>query len=141
MPMAEAANSDDLVGGHVLIVEDDVLVAYDIAAVIEGAGGEIVGPAHAVREALAMLAAQSIDVAILDVNLHGEAVYPVADALSAKAVPFVFVTGHSNEAIPDRFRRNPWLQKPYTSHSLLSAVATAMPSTPHREAANFSPTP
>jgi len=114
------------IAGTVLVVEDEVLVACDIAAAIEGAGGRVVGPAYHVRDALELVAACPVDIAVLDVNLDGENVFSLADALYAKDIPFVFVTGHSTDVIPERFRGRPWLQKPYTLPSLLKSVAAVL---------------
>lgn len=114
------------IAGTVLVVEDEALVAGDIAAAIEGAGGRVVGPAYHLRDALELLAACPVDIAVLDVNLDGENVFSLADALSAKDIPFVFVTGHSTDVIPERFRGRPWLQKPYTLPSLLKSVAAVL---------------
>ncbi|WP_456998735.1 response regulator [Lysobacter sp. HA18] len=72
---------------------------------LQDLGAEIVGPVGSVEAALKLIAdAPEIDAAILDVNLGGEAVYPIADALAARDVPFVFASGYEREALPERYR-------------------------------------
>src|SRR5262249_477527 len=78
----------------VLVVEDDYLVAMDIVRALERAGAEVIGPAPAVEAALDALEQTAPDGAILDINLGGEMAFPVADALLARGVPFVFATGY-----------------------------------------------
>ena len=72
--------------------------------------------------ALRHVASDAPDIALLDVNLAGEEVFPVADALASRQVPFVFLTGYGRNVIPDRFRDRPLLGKPYSTAPLLATL-------------------
>jgi CheY-like chemotaxis protein len=100
-------------GRKVLLVEDEVIVAWLLEDMLSDLGCAVVGPAGSVGQALAMIDAEDIDVAVLDVNLNGETSYPIADALVARSVPFVFSTGYHKEGLLDGYRIFPALQKPY----------------------------
>lgn len=112
-----------LTGRRVLVVEDEYLAATALADELTDAGAQVVGLAPSISKALALIGRTlAIDVAILDVNLGGEAVYPVADALSDRGVPFVLVTGYDRDAIPARYQGVPSLQKPIASKAVLDAL-------------------
>jgi len=97
---------------RVMIVEDEALVPLAMAESLQSLGLCVVGPFTKVSEALAALDGQLVDAAVLDVNLVGEMVYPLADTLCQRGVPFIFVTGYSAESIDKRFQHVPVLQKP-----------------------------
>jgi CheY-like chemotaxis protein len=101
-----------LAGRSVLIVEDQYLIADEMCALVERLGGTVVGPAPRVSAALAALASRRPDLALLDVNLDGEHIYPVAEALREAGIPFVFMTGYDPWAIDSRFSDAPHLEKP-----------------------------
>src|SRR4051812_9459903 len=83
--MAETARSGRLAGKRLLVVEDEYLIAMELCHSIEEGGGEVVGPAGSVEDALGLIAEVArLDGAVLDVNLRGQRVYPVADALAAR---------------------------------------------------------
>src|SRR4051794_18564375 len=92
---------DALRGRRLLVVEDEYLIAASLARELEGRGAEVVGPAGSVRDALALVEAEGdrLDGAVLDINLRDERVYPVADALVARGVPFIFLTGYDARVI------------------------------------------
>ena len=111
--------SDALKGRRLLVVEDEYLIAADLADVLTGQGANVIGPAGSIKDALDMLATErQIDGAILDINVRGERVYPVADALRARGVPFVFATGYDSWVIPDAFANVPRLEKPVRAAAL-----------------------
>jgi DNA-binding NtrC family response regulator len=112
-----------LSGRRVLIVEDEVIVAWALEAMLADIGCMIVGPAARVNQALAMIEMELIDVALLDINLNGEKSYPVADALAARGVPFVFSTGYRQDRMPDGYQQFPLLQKPFSGEELAEALA------------------
>lgn len=103
---------------RVLLVEDEALVALMMRDLLSGIGLSVVGPCSSVSEGVTAARTSDIDFAILDVNLNGHAVYPVADELSARKVPFVFVTGYGAESVDRRFAHIPVLQKPVDLASL-----------------------
>src|SRR3712207_4398339 len=82
-----------LEGARVLVVEDEAIIATDLADTFESAGADVVGPAASVREALALLADQQVDGALLDFNLADGEVTPVLELLLARGVPIVMYTG------------------------------------------------
>jgi PAS domain S-box-containing protein len=101
-----------LVGNRLLLAEDEALVAIDIKDMLVELGFEVVGPYSNVAQALAVVTNYGIDAAILDINLGGELIYPVAERLIDKGVPFMFMTGYGAEAIDERFAHCRVLQKP-----------------------------
>jgi CheY-like chemotaxis protein len=82
-----------IVGQRILVVEDEILVAGELADDIEELGGIVLGPAYSVKDALAICAGSDLDAAILDINLNGNKVFPVSDLLLRRGIPFVFHTG------------------------------------------------
>jgi PAS domain S-box-containing protein len=108
---------------RVLIVEDEALVAMELARVVTEAGALVVGPAGNIEEALELVATTPIDRAILDVNLGGRRITPVAKALSERAIPFVYLTGYQEPGVSD----GPVLRKPASAESLLGALAGGAP--------------
>jgi DNA-binding NtrC family response regulator len=105
--------SISLSGCRVLVVEDEVMVSWALEDMLAGLGCEVVGPAARVNQGLELVAAGCIDAAVLDVNLNGQKSYPIADALTARGVPFVFSTGYNNDSMPEEYKHFRMLQKPY----------------------------
>jgi CheY-like chemotaxis protein len=107
---------------RVLVVEDEYLVAMDMSAFLEAAGAHVVGPASNVSAALEVLQRTELDGAILDVNLRGEMAYPVADALAARGIPFVFTTGYGARGVPARFAGVKRCEKPTSPEAISRAL-------------------
>jgi PAS domain S-box-containing protein len=105
-------------GNRVLVVEDEALVAMVVTESLTMLGCSVVGPFSRCSEAIASIEADEVDAAILDVNLDGEMVYPLADLLTERGVPFIFVTGYGAESIDRRFTHIPVIQKPVERHIL-----------------------
>jgi DNA-binding response OmpR family regulator len=105
---------------RVLVVEDEPLIAMALEDVLADHGIGVVGPAYDLDEALRLGREESIDGAILDINIAGEKVFDVADALGARAIPFVYVTGYGREGLRDCDRNRPVLQKPYDPERLIA---------------------
>ena len=122
MTTASASAPATLAGLRVLVVEDEALIAMDLAATLRRVGCTTIGPARRVATAMRHVASDAPDIALLDVNLAGEEVFPVADALAGRQVPFVFLTGYGRNVIPDRFRDRPLLGKPYSTAPLLATL-------------------
>ena len=108
---------------HILLVEDEYFIAYAMERGLEDAGARVVGPAASVGDALALLDSEPIDGAVLDVSLDNEKVYPVAEVLTARGIPFVFTTGYSASDLPPKWRHVPRCEKPVDvakiAHALL----------------------
>ena len=111
-----------LAGRSVLVVEDQYLIADEMRTMVERLGGRVVGPVSRVRAAIDALAAEKPHLALLDVNLDGEEVYAVAEALREAGVPFVFTTGYDPWTIDPRFSRAPHLEKPIGINALMAAL-------------------
>jgi DNA-binding response OmpR family regulator len=112
-----------LQGSRILIVEDEYLLADDLCHALKDAGAEVLGPMASVEDANAYIAGEpSIDAAILDVNLRGDLVFPVADTLRARGVPFAFATGYDQWALPERFADAPRVEKPFKGHKVAAVL-------------------
>lgn len=109
-------------GLRVLVVEDEPIVAWDLADNLERRGCDIVGPAYDLAEAMALCREPAFDGAVLDVNLSGEKVFPVADTLAERAIPFCFVTGYGVAGLRPEDRNRPILQKPVAPDDLARIV-------------------
>ncbi len=117
-----------LAGRRLLIVEDEALVAMMLEDMLARLGCVVVDVAASVSRGLALAgdASLAIDAAVLDVNLGGEEVYPVAEKLAAGGVPFVFSTGYGLAGIASDFARVPALAKPFTPRALEAALVAAL---------------
>jgi CheY-like chemotaxis protein len=113
-----------IAGRRILIVEDEFFVADSLKMYLEALGVVVVGPAASVEAAVDLVAkSDRLDGAVLDVNLQGKKAYPVAEALSARGVPFVFVTGYGRHSIPERFASAPRCTKPFELAQLVRLLA------------------
>ncbi len=108
----------ELSGLKILVVEDEPLIDMDLVELLKGFGCSVVGPALNLKQGMRLIEAETIDGAILDVNLAGEKVFTLADALAGRSIPFVYVTGYANMLRPCNHGR-PVLQKPYKNQDLL----------------------
>jgi CheY-like chemotaxis protein len=123
-------------GRRVLLVEDEMLVVWLLEDMLADLGCTVIGPASSVNQALAMIDTEVIDAVVLDVNLNGQVSYPIADALAARGVPFVFSTGYDKDALLDGYRTFPVLQKPIQRSELSDALAKLLtPKEPSVESA------
>jgi len=107
---------------RVLVVEDQMLVALEIACLLEDIGCEPVGPVGHVQTALLALTKEPLDAALLDVDLAGESVEPIAELLKRRGIPFALVTGYARERIPARLRDYPYVGKPFTFGDMKATV-------------------
>jgi PAS domain S-box-containing protein len=115
--------SDDHAEGRLLLVEDEALVAIELSRALEDSGWEVVGPAATLEEAFRLVSANgTLDVAVLDVNLNGEMVYPLADELETRGVPFLFCSGYETIERADRYRYSPVVRKPTSFAILMSEL-------------------
>lgn len=116
-----------LPGRRILLVEDEALVAMLLETILEDMGCIPVGPAATVEEGLALVADPApLDAALLDVNVAGRQVFPVAEALKARGVPFVFSTGYGESGLPDEWRGHATVHKPFTESAIRAALMKAM---------------
>ena len=102
----------------VLVVEDEALVSMLVEDMLTDLGCAIVGPAAEIEEALRLAGSADIDAALLDVNLGGRPIFPVADALKARGVPFAIASGYGEAGLSDEHRGAAVLQKPFREADL-----------------------
>ena len=114
--------TDDLEGISVLLVEDEAILAIDVTAIIEMAGGRVVGPAYSLGQGFSWIDRAKFDCAVLDINLHDELVFNLADVLIKRGIPIVFLSSHSLNIAPPHLR--PLVHKPFSTHSLIRAIQT-----------------
>ncbi len=122
MPVERTAAANGPGKPRILLVEDEALVAMMMQGILEQLDCAVIGPCATCFEALSLLKENKIDAAILDVNLGGETVYPVADALTRQGVPFAFATGYGRETIESRFAHVTTLEKPVGYDELRAAL-------------------
>jgi CheY-like chemotaxis protein len=116
-----------LSGRRILIVEDESLVAMLLETILEDMGCTPVGPAANIDEGLRLAVEETpLDAALLDVNVAGRQVFPVAEALRARGVPFIFSTGYGESGLPDEWRGQPTIQKPFTEAAVRDALMAAV---------------
>jgi DNA-binding response OmpR family regulator len=111
---------------RVLIVEDDATVAMLLEDFLIELGCHVTEIAARVDTALTLIEVKNLDVVILDVNLEGEASYPVADELERHKIPFLFATGYGAQAIPEEYRWHTVLQKPFRKQELEAVLLEAL---------------
>ncbi len=115
--------AESLRGRVVLIVEDEFYLADDLASALTNVGAKVLGPFGRAEEARRLLErGEPVDLAILDIGLVGDRVFPVADLLRARKAPFLFATGYDPEIIPEQFARAPRLEKPFTAAAVISLL-------------------
>ena len=112
----------DLVGVRVFVVEDEFLLGLSLEEDLRAAGCVVIGPFRSLAAALQAARHEVFDLAILDINLGGELVFPLAEELIARGTPFMFLSGYGAGDMPDRFRAIPRLGKPYDQAVLLREV-------------------
>ena len=114
--------SGSLDGLKILVVEDEMLVSMLVEDMLGDLGCAVVGPAASLEEALALAGEAQIDIALLDVNLAGKAIYPVADVLKARGVPYIFASGYGDSNSDGPHQGAPALQKPFRMGDLEQAL-------------------
>ncbi len=107
---------------RILIVEDEMIVALFIEDLLDELGYKVAGTASRLEDALERAQMDDFDLAILDVHLQGEEVFPLADFLAERGVPFIFATGYGERGIPERLRIAPTLQKPFRPEELADMI-------------------
>lgn len=121
----QIGTASPLAGRRILIVEDEMILALDLSDIV-GAFGCTSAMAARIGKALSLIEAHTFDAAILDLNLGGEPVYPVADQLSRRGIPYVFATGYGAEGVLAAYRSNPILAKPYSRLDVETALIKAL---------------
>jgi CheY-like chemotaxis protein len=109
----------------VLVVEDEMLVAMNIEDMLLDLGHEVAALASRLEPALTLAREGNFDVAMLDVNLAGQASFPVADILRDRGIPYLFATGYGVQGIAETYRAAPVLQKPFRARDLEETLRAA----------------
>ena len=110
----------------ILIVEDHVVIAADLADAVQRSGGQVLGPVSRLSEALAVITTTPCDAALLDINLGHETSYLAAQMLQVREVPFAFLTGSEGDEIESRYAKVPVLRKPFSEMEIESCLRRLM---------------
>ena len=108
---------------RVLVVEDEYLIRMLMEDMLAELGYDLAAAVGTIAEASEQAGTNDFDLAVLDVNLDGTEIFPVADILAKRGVPFVFVTGYGEGSLPEKYRGRPALQKPFQSEQLKATLA------------------
>ena len=111
---------------RILVVEDELMIRMLLEDMLGELGYTVAAEAGRLEDALAAAQSAEIDVAILDVNLNGQPILPVADALAARGTPFVFATGYGERGLPEPYRDRPTLKKPFQLEGLKQMLDHAL---------------
>jgi len=110
----------------ILLVEDEVLIRMMLVEMLEELGHKIVAEAGHIDEARSLAEIEKYDLAILDINLQGCNVQPVAEAVAARGLPFFFLSGYGSDGVPDQFKGTPTLRKPCAIDALKRVIDTTI---------------
>ena len=113
-------------GCSVFLVEDEVMIRMMVADMLEELGHSVAAEAGEIGEAVKLVQSTEFDLAILDVNLNGQTIGPVADVLAARGKPFVFSTGYGETGLPEAHRDRPMLKKPFQMDGLSAMLESAL---------------
>lgn len=108
-------------GKRILVVEDEYFIASDLKRTLKKEGATLIGPVGVLSQAL-MLIEEPMDAALLDVNLSEELSFPLADRLKDRDIPFMFLTGYDDWALPEKYRQTVRLVKPFAPQSVVAMV-------------------
>lgn len=128
MPANKQRSADSL---RVLLVEDETAIAMMLEDMLAELGYRVIGPVARLDKALAMAQREAVDVALLDINLDGSEVYPVAAALAARGIPFAFCTGYGKAGLRAPYDDHPILPKPFQRRTLRELIAKLCPTASH----------
>jgi CheY-like chemotaxis protein len=122
-------NANAVAGRRILVVEDELMIRMLLDGMLEDLGYTMTAEAGAIDEAMALAKQGEFDAAILDVNLNGQPITPVVEILIERGLPFVFATGYGQRGVPEAYRQNPTLQKPFQAEALEQALKAITPKT------------
>ncbi len=114
--------SQELSGYRVMVVEDEYFLAEEIGFLLGETGAEVVGPLGTLQDGLDQVRRGGFELAVLDINLGGDLAYPIADALDARGIPFLFATAYHWREMPEAYRGRPRVEKPYGARALIACL-------------------
>jgi CheY-like chemotaxis protein len=117
-------------GGSVFLVEDEVMIRMMVADMLEELGYSVAAEAGEINEAIRLAQSAQFDLAILDVNVNGKVISPVAELIDSRNIPFVFATGYGSSGLPEEYRDRPALQKPFQVETLGRIIDVALKRAP-----------
>ncbi len=106
----------------ILLVEDETLIRMMLVEMLEQLGHRVVAEAASIEEAQTHAETTTFDLAILDINVRGRTIDPIAEIIHRRGVPFIFLTGYATSALPSAFTNKPYLQKPCSLEKLRHAI-------------------
>jgi CheY-like chemotaxis protein len=115
-------------GGSVFLVEDEVMIRMMVADMLDELGYSVAAEAGEINEAIKLAQSTEFDIAILDVNVNGKVISPVAELIKARNRPFIFATGYGSQGLPEEYRDRPALQKPFQLETLGKMIEGALKS-------------
>jgi CheY-like chemotaxis protein len=113
-------------GGSVFLVEDEVMIRMMVADMLEELGYSVAAEAGEINEAVRLAGSTEFDIAILDVNVNGKVISPVANVIQTRGRPFIFATGYGAQGLPEEYRDRPTLQKPFQMETLAQVIASTL---------------
>lgn len=111
---------------RILLVEDEVMIRMMVADMLEELGYSVVAEAGDIDEGVRLVQSTDFDIAILDVNVNGKVITPVAEAVQLRGRPLVFATGYGAQGLPEKFRDRPTLQKPFQIETLARTIESVL---------------
>ncbi len=122
--MVDGSGTATLAGKRIMVVEDEALISMMIEESLVDHGCKTVGPLARVDAAMRAAETETIDAALIDVNLAGTPIYPVADILARRGIPYGFLTGYGEMGLHEAYRQRPVLKKPFTQKNLIALVTS-----------------
>lgn len=116
--MLDATVVDSLAGRRVLVVEDEMMIAIVLEESLRLLGCIVIGPVSKLDDAVRLARTESLDAAVLDINIRGGQVFPAAEILMARGIPFALASGYSDWILPQSMQGKPRLTKPFTLREL-----------------------
>ncbi|HRO00120.1 response regulator [Nitrobacter sp.] len=113
-------------GGSVFLVEDEVMIRMMVADMLEELGYSIAAEAGDIEQALQLARTTNFDIAILDVNVNGKLISPVAEVIEGRNRPFIFATGYGTQGLPPEYRNRPSVQKPFQMDGLDAVIRSTL---------------
>ena len=110
----------------IFLVEDEPVIRMMIAEMVEALGHRVVAEASRIDEAQILAQDAEFDLALLDVNVGGHSIAPVAESIDKRGLPFLFVSGYGSDSLPEPFSRRPLLQKPFVASKLHNAIKATL---------------